>query len=134
MTAQGDLVAFLDRVITEHETTARHAAHESAGRWTANHEGYSHAVSDDAGEVVVYNEGAPSDAQSGHIALHDPESVLRRCAADRKLIELHAGRMHSCPAKDETGYLDEWTHFGYDDACPALRLLAEGYGWTEGER
>ncbi|GGZ82513.1 hypothetical protein GCM10010328_66260 [Streptomyces rubiginosohelvolus] len=66
------------------------------------------------------------------IALHDATEVLRRCAADRKLIALHGGNMHSCPAMDDTGYLDEWTQFGYDDACPVLRHLAEGYGWTEG--
>ncbi|MFD8384274.1 hypothetical protein ACFV2X_38130 [Streptomyces sp. NPDC059679] len=63
-----------------------------------------------------------------------PASVLRRCAADRKLLDLHGGRMHSCPAKDETGYLDEWKQFDHGDICPAVQLLAEGYGWTEGER
>ncbi|RIH58105.1 hypothetical protein D3C59_37200 [Streptomyces sp. SHP22-7] len=73
-------------------------------------------------------------AASVHAALHDPESVLRRCAADRKLLELHSGRCHSCPAKDESGYLDEWTQFDYGDVCPVVELLADSYGWTEGKR
>jgi hypothetical protein len=85
---------------------------------------------DRVAEVVPTYGGSHAE----HIALNDPASVLRRCAADRKLLELHAGRMHSCPATDETGYLDEWTQFDHSQACPVILLLAEGYGWTGGKR
>lgn len=57
--------------------------------------------------------------------------ALRRCALDRELLDLHGGNMHSCPAKDDTGYLDEWTQFGYSDTCPVVQGIAEAYGWTD---
>ncbi|MFG2676958.1 hypothetical protein [Streptomyces sp. NPDC048445] len=77
-------------------------------------------------DILAYLERAISKAEQF--------GLLLRTNADRKLIALHGGNMHSCPATDDTGYLDEWTQFGYDDACPVMQLLAEGYGWTEGER
>ncbi|NUS88759.1 MAG: hypothetical protein HOY75_40175 [Streptomyces sp.] len=64
---------------------------------------------------------------------HDTSLVDRRCAADRNLLELHAGRMHSCPATDETGYLDEWTQFDHSQVCPVVQLLAESYGFPAGQ-
>ncbi|MFH8483641.1 DUF6221 family protein [Streptomyces sp. NPDC018055] len=141
-----DVLTFLDRVISEREQSAKEACDGGEGRW---HSGWREdyfaypndepeegetigsGVSDERDRTVVYDEGRPSKAQSIHIALNDPASVLRRCAADRKLIALHGGNMHSCPATDDTGYLDEWTQFSHDDACPVLLHLAEGYGWTE---
>jgi len=41
--------------------------------------------------------------------------------------------MHSCPATDETGYLDEWTQFGHSDVCPVVQHLAKGYGFAAGQ-
>lgn len=142
MTAQGeDILAWLTDAIGRREQTAIDALnHGRAATWIANRGTVKIAPElvrplDDAfEETVVFNEGAPTEEQAQHIALHDPASVLRRCAADRKLLELHGGRMHSCPAKDETGYLDEWTEFAHGDTCPVVQLVAEGYGWTEGER
>jgi hypothetical protein len=75
--------------------------------------------------------------QFQHAALHDPAAVLRRIAADRKLIALHH------PVIDRTG----WRHGDYGDVRPAcaecgsqdtatawpcdtIRFLAEGWGWT----
>jgi hypothetical protein len=73
--------------------------------------------------------------------INESEAKLRRVASERQLLKLHAGRMHSCPATDETGYLDEWTQFDHSQACPVVELLAEGYGWkarqtplTEGDQ
>lgn len=85
-----------------------------------------------------------------HIALHDPEAVLRRIAGDRKQLAEHApvpdhGRFsHSygekCPAfcegecrtnpkvcltcRDSSGDPIE-------APCRSLEFLAEGWGWTE---
>ncbi|MER8002992.1 DUF6221 family protein [Streptomyces sp. NPDC095613] len=130
MSARGEqLLAFLESAITAREKAARAVGYDTIAAgdylWGTKY--------------LLLRRGDESKASSemdadlaDHLALHDPESVLRRCAADRKLLELHAGRMHSCPAKDETGYLDEWTHFGGAYACPVLELLAEGYGWPGG--
>lgn len=61
---------------------------------------------------------------------NDADSILRRCAADTVLLNLHAGRGHSCPAYDADGDLDENARFYDHEACPVLQQLAEGYGWS----
>ncbi|WP_399554187.1 DUF6221 family protein (plasmid) [Streptomyces anulatus] len=132
-TTQGDILAYLDRVISKREQSAQEARDGGEGRW---HSGWREdyfacpddkpeegetigsGVSDERDRTVVYDEGRPSKAQSIHIALNDPESVLRRCAADRKMIGLMATET------SETG--------GQPLASRLLRQLAEGYGWTEG--
>jgi hypothetical protein len=62
--------------------------------------------------------------------INDAEAKLRRCASERKLLELHGGRGHSCPAYDYDGDLDEHAQFYDHEACPVVLHLAEGYGWT----
>lgn len=138
MTAQGeDILAYLERVIGEREQAAQEAREGGEGRW---HSGWREdyfagpddqpeegettgaGVSDERDRTVVYDEGRPSKAQSVHIALNDPESVLRRCAADRKLIEVL------------TSILKNGSKLERSVARFSLKLLAEGYGWTEGER
>jgi hypothetical protein len=126
-----DVLAWLETAIRERETAAREA---DAGEWSASNTGYEEWEATVGSSL--YNGGAIANChmeEARHIALHDPKSVLRRCAADRKLLELHGDRCHSCPAKDETGYLDEWTQFDYGDVCPVVRFLAEGYGWSATE-
>lgn len=80
---------------------------------------------------VDYLDPAPGQ----FMAANDPAAVLRRIAADRKTLELHG------PVTVE--YEDDspptlacrtcGSHFEYPTAwpCTTLRLLAEGYGWTE---
>ncbi|WP_331746681.1 DUF6221 family protein [Streptomyces sp. NBC_00842] len=144
MIAQGgDILAWLDTAITIRANAAQRACEGGSGRWFSGGSSDDRHVdewelesdviysADDPYKALVYNEVHPSKDRSVHIALNDPESVLRRCAAERKLIELHGRQMHSCPAEDETGYLDEWTQFDHGDTCPVVLLLAEGYGWTE---
>jgi hypothetical protein len=80
------------------------------------------------GRPVLDDEGRYLHTE--HLPAPQQAAVLRRCTADRKILELHGGRCHSCPAKDENGYLDEWTEFDYGDFCPVVQLLAEGYGLT----
>lgn len=60
-----------------------------------------------------------------------PAAVLRRIAADRQLLELHA-QAHECSSWDEVAgdfntcqWVNEW------ETCSTVRLLAEGWGWTE---
>ncbi|WP_030756459.1 DUF6221 family protein [Streptomyces sp. NRRL F-5135] len=145
MSGQGESVlAWLNTVIAIRSNAAQRALKGRSGRWcsgTSSDNRYadeweleSHVVYEDELDIVVVsNDVHPSKDQSVHIALNDPESVLRRCAADRKLLELHGGRGHSCLA-DGTGHLDEWMQFAPGDACPVILILAEGYGWTGGHR
>lgn len=76
---------------------------------------------------------------ANHIVLHDPAAVLRRIAADRKKIaehpvvtgwdgSSHNGRVCATCAQDaHDGGLS-----GDPYPCTTLRLVAEGWGWTEG--
>ncbi|WP_027930682.1 DUF6221 family protein [Amycolatopsis thermoflava] len=76
------------------------------------------AVDDPAGRA-----SAEFDKVGYHVAHHDPASVLRRCAADRKLLELHEpqGSRKYCGECGGTDYPVSWP-------CPTLQYLAEGYG------
>lgn len=136
MTAQGeDILAWTKDAISERETVARAAAalqDDPENGW---------GIVDDSSYAVPSKRrfisphiGLTHEPESAeHIVLNNPASALRRCAADRKLLSLHAGKMHSCPATDETGYLDEWTQFDHSEVCPVVEHLAEGYGWTAGQ-
>jgi hypothetical protein len=130
---QGEgILAYLDRKIAAQETAARNA---DQGHWSVSNSGYEEW---DAGVGSSSNDGGAIAncciEEARHIALHDPASVLRRCTADRKLLELHAGRAHTCAATDYDGDYDNQARFYDHEACPVVRTLAEGYGWTEGER
>ncbi|MFE7780303.1 DUF6221 family protein [Streptomyces nigrescens] len=124
----GDILAWTRGAISHTERAAQTAASEGSPQWRIDDVLY--AVRD-AQQGLVVRTREDREASVSHIALHDPELVLRRCAADRQLLDLHGGRMHSCPAKDETGYLDEWTEFSHGEACPVVQNLAEVYGWTD---
>ncbi|MEV2259124.1 DUF6221 family protein [Streptomyces anulatus] len=134
MTAQGeDILAYLDSAITAREEAA----------YAAPRSPWSVRVDDDE---IVAPDGitvAEAFALSGQqtraildlIALHQPASVLRRCAADRKLIAEHG------PCSDQDlgckgcGFNNqEESMVDHYEDCPVLCALAEGYGWTEGER
>ena len=62
------------------------------------------------------------------MAANDPAAVLRRIAADRKTLDLHQNVAGKC---DECGRGYELSDWGPDFPCATVRLLAEGYGWTE---
>ena len=101
MTAQGEgILVWLDDAIRERERTARNTESEGGQSW--REDPFVYGVRDQA-NVMVVRSREDRAASIVHIALNDPASVLRRCAADRKLLELHARNMHNCPAKDETG-------------------------------
>ncbi|WP_331760701.1 hypothetical protein OH810_31675 (plasmid) [Streptomyces albidoflavus] len=113
MSVQGeDLLAWLDAAITRAESEA----------------GYSE------GEFIFFDVG------DGQIADHyqhagSPESVLRRCAADRKLLAEHGPRSATDLSCKGCGFNNQGEsmvdHYG---DCPVLHNLAEGYGWTEAQR
>lgn len=64
-----------------------------------------------------------------HIAANDPAAVLRRVAADRKILEAHHRSGKSCP-RCSLGAEDGRVVYELDP-CETLRLLAAGWGWEE---
>lgn len=152
MTGQGgNVLAWLDDAIRHRETWAEQAAAVQGPFWSAQSLGTG-------GRTVFYVGGSDIDdisrmnsrlvtaenqAVTPHIALNDPASVLRRCAADRKLLELHTptewptGTRAVCPS---CARWDNDTAMGDDAAspvpfpCPTVFVLAEGYGWVGGSR
>lgn len=120
MSAQGgDLLAWLDTAITRREQAAREAARFHGPRWVRPIDTDKVRFSDDG---IWFQ--ALSDEIAEHIVYNSPESVLRRCAADRKLLE-------SLKAVIQGDYIDDGEPVL---AERVLELVAEGYGWTEGER
>ncbi len=119
MTAQADEpVAFLERAIMQAEQTVTN--------WH-DRECEVHALSltslmtlQMAAEVP----GAVCDCSG-------PTMILRRCASDRRLVELHGNRGHACPAYDHDGDLNDQARFYDHETCPVIQHLAEGYGWTK---
>jgi hypothetical protein len=146
MTAQGeDLLAWLETAIARRELIARSAADSVGGlSWDGSERDVSARESGDTvADGVTYGDMWEPMQQEAcdHIALNDPESVLRRCAADRKLIAAHP------VTRDVITVQPDGTHgFGCavchhedlltvgDGWCDTLLALAEGYGWTGGER
>lgn len=60
-------------------------------------------------------------------------TVLRRCTADRKILDTHkpyGGRGYSGHACTGCGELSEDWAVGHTNDCPTLLALAEGYGLT----
>jgi hypothetical protein len=141
VTAQGeDLLAWLDRAITARAQAAQEAARSYGPRWVRPVDTDVVRVSDDG--VVWFQ--ALSDEIAEHVIHNSPETVLRRCAADRKLIALHNTPGNVFP---DGSYLDDnrWCvgcGYGNDgepltsdvNDCPTLHALALGYGWMGGER
>lgn len=143
MTAQGeDILAWTNDAIIERETVALAAAalqDDPENGW---------GIVDDSSYAVPSKRrfisphiGLTHEPESAeHIVLNNPASVLRRCAADRKLLELHA------PQPDGTGFPDgmqcrtcsqdggDGYQYLVPTPCPTVVALAEGYGWTGGER
>jgi hypothetical protein len=78
------------------------------------------------------------EATARHIARNDPSSVLRRCAADKRTVELHRNNGGFC-SRCYTGSYDEEGSGGYPYTviqfepypCATLRNTAEGYGLTD---
>jgi hypothetical protein len=87
-TAPATLVEFYAARLDEDEAAAKAAGGGIHCReWDAAGPGYQEGrVEDGHGDVVVYDEGAPTLAQAKHIARHDPARVLREVAAKRAIL------------------------------------------------
>lgn len=137
-----DLHDWITQQIDHTETAARKAAalcgcHPPSPHWTFGDE-----TTD--GRILVVNDPHPGVKRkigrrwngsyeglfmAEHVVRHDPAAVLRRCAADRKILEVHEPIGGACGFDREDGYYVE----DIND-CPTLLALAEGYGLTEEQR
>jgi hypothetical protein len=128
-----DSLAFLHATLD-----AAQARAEAAGgdEWTQqDHPSDSIAIYDSKREPVVYDEGWPSPEQAAHIVANNPAAVLRRIAADRKLIAAHPItsdvrdiRIISLGCRTCHRWDDQIDGRGY---CDSIIALAEGWGWTD---
>ena len=136
MTAQGEnILAWLDSAIARREQVAQTAAalqDDPENGWGIVDDS-SYAVPSKRRTISPHIGFTHEPESAEHIVLNNPADVLRRCAADRKLLEIHGGRGHSCPAYDYDGDLDEHARFYNHEVCPVVQHLADGYGWTAGQ-
>lgn len=143
MTAQGgDILAWTIDAITARESVAQTAADlqdDPENGWGIVNDS-AYAVPSKRRTISPHIGFTHEPESAEHIVLNNPAVVLRRCAADRKLLELHA------PQPDGTGFPDgmqcrtcsEDGGDGYQYLlrfpCPTVIGVAEGYGWTGGDR
>lgn len=136
-TAAGEVIlSWLNGAIADRERVAGDAASEAGGTW--REDPFVFGVRD--GKNALVAKSRENRASSiVHIALNDPASVLRRCAADRKLLELHAPQQDGTSFPDgmqcrtcSTGGGDGYQYLS-PFPCPTIVAVAEGYGWTGGE-
>lgn len=64
------------------------------------------------------------EAEAWHAVNNDPDTVLRRVAADRKILELHEGS-HECTSEADNCV---WITGEPGDDCATVLALAEAYG------
>jgi len=147
-----DLSSWLRETIGARLALAREASPHTGGHWWRRTSDIGEAVGalyagepilDADGEVwggdyvVVYDEGAPSDAQFDHIAANDPRSVIARCEADLDIFYLHAGEWHEEDADGYDYYRPRQVCTHCDDGywpCRTVRLLGYGYRFRPGYR
>lgn len=98
------------------------AAEEYANRW--------HDTKCMGREASITRKGVNIAPQCG---CGGPAAVLRRCAADRKILDIHkpyGGRGYGGHACTGCGELNEDWAVEHANDCPTLQALAEGYGLT----
>jgi hypothetical protein len=132
-----DLHGWITQQIDRVEETARAVEDHSApwdGQWIADG---SDAARTYNGHVLFYGHNYPLKAGLvAHVVAHDPAAVLRRCAADRKILARHrlnpdaiwyeAAMCEGCGTEGEMGYLRTENL----NDCPELLDLAEAHGLT----
>ena len=134
-----DLHGWTGQRIDETQRIAEAARGQGEGRWHHETGYHSGRVTDERGETVVYDEGAPLPEEAAHIALNDPATVLLRCEADRKILAAHPHTTRVINPSDgsaSAGFGCETCH-GWDSVpegrgnCATILALAGGYGWKE---
>jgi hypothetical protein len=153
-----DLHGWITQQITEREQLANlisaggyepdewRAEPSRSGRWTQI-VAYSRTIGEPPEAATRDDEQAVALVQTGRnehllIVLNDPAAVLRRCAADRKILARHnvdpdkADDWIDATSCMGCGTYGEMGHAVTDNLneCPELLDLAEGYGLTEEQR
>jgi hypothetical protein len=78
-----------------------------------------------ADAITEREDAARERSTAVHIALHDPESALRQCAAARKIL----GRYERLADRDQKSFA---MCVKLDALEEVLRDIAKGYGYEEG--
>lgn len=107
------IVDFLKQCIQEDIRTAKAAGGQAWHQYDAERE--HGRIEDEDGEVVTYDEGAPTEGQATFIARHDPARALREAEAKRTVVYEH-NEVECCAT-----CLDDV------DGCPTFRALAYVY-------
>jgi hypothetical protein len=121
-----DLHGWITQQIAQREDLAKRAAHYGRIDWPQP----ATAVVDTGEDWPITTEAGPI---AEHIADNDPATVLRRCTADRKILEVHkpyGGRGYGGHACTGCGELSEDWAVEHANDCLTLLALAEGYGLT----
>jgi hypothetical protein len=88
-------------------------------------------IEDDAGEVVTYDESAPTPHQAEHIVRHDPAWVLRWVRAAREILAEH--EPETVLISEQEGSETVCTKCLAEDwPCPTVLSLMSVYGDTDG--
>ncbi|MDX3515896.1 DUF6221 family protein [Streptomyces caniscabiei] len=132
-----DLHGWTTQQIDETQRIAEAARGQGNGQWRHDSSHPNGYVYDDGAQPVVYDEGAPFPEEAAHIALHDPAAVLRRCAADRRVLARHRldpdaywAEAAACEGCGTEGEMDYPRTENLND-CPELLDLAHAYGLTD---
>jgi hypothetical protein len=128
-----DPLVYLTAALDAAEKAAEAAKGTGDGNWTLDETyGESSRIEDKSrrGRVIVYDEGAPDEDEAAHIVRHDPAAVLRRVAADRRILAGHVNAWGGCSTCTDRSNPDprQWGIIVYP--CDTVRLMAEGWGWT----
>ena len=151
-----DLPSRILAAIDETERLAQAAAKDSEPEWSPGHEHVSDNVTTaEYGSLVLCGPyGYLGWELRQHVALNDPAKTLRRCAADRRLIERHQRETQvnvcfdydtfrdvdycgACTVGEGCDHCISWSGPGGVTSgpvlwpCPTIRDLAEVYGITE---
>lgn len=123
-----DLHGWITQQIDEREALARQASRNGAD-WTVDLPIAAIRATDDFAVAET------SGTWAWHIAANDPAAVLRRCAADRKILGIHAYKRGSYEpyACNGCGSDDMGALVDHANDCETLLALAEGYGITDEE-
>lgn len=127
-----ELVEWLRPLIEARKATAEAAMYgaQETGLWIRGHPRGPRDLRDMNGEIVVYNEGSPSDEQFEHIALNDPHDVIARCDFELALLDEHPVRVGYSESLCET--CSERDYGGDPYPCRTVRLLGSAYRHFDG--
>ena len=142
MTNPGQMVVWLRKAMDAAQADAEAAAKETGSAdWEYQAHGSLDALGPSGFMVAVGSQDYLDPAPGRFMAANDPAAVLRRIAADRKILAAHPYTtrvVNPVDGSHSAGFGCETCH-DWDGVpegrgwCDTVRLLAEGYGWTEAQ-